>query len=164
MLCVMEAVAVVVILLVAISFGPVAVVCPPWLGMPLFMLFLLGVIFWFVNYPSRKAIRRLKTMPLEQLMDETFLRCEPSHYFRRLDETHPDVARFRELINRKDAEALSREWLNLCKSFVRIEAAGRARDKMPTCGSNLESIDFYNIFRLRWKIIAEHQAKLKPRE
>jgi hypothetical protein len=99
-------------------------------------------------------------MPLEQLINETFLRCEPGHYFRKLDETHPEVVRFRDLITRKDAEALSREWPSLSKSFLRMEAAIRARDNAPTRGRS-ELAEFCRIFGVRWKIIAERLKRRK---
>lgn len=83
-------------------------------GIPLWAL-----IYWPLIRLRRKALAELRSLPTEELEKRTFQ--YPSGYFEHIGESHPSVVRFREIVEARDLDALSREWKRLEREFRMLE-------------------------------------------
>ena len=89
------------------------------------VLALLGCLVWFVFWwKDRAYVRKLSVDELER---EAFRFDD--EYFQFLGLHKPQVIRYRELVDSRDLESLSREWRHLSRDFQKLERMAGHRDR-----------------------------------
>ena len=73
----------------------------------------------FEYFLNRRITKRLTTLSLEELENETF--SYPAEYFEEIGENDAAVIRYRDLVTRKDLEGLTKEWSGLYNRFRELE-------------------------------------------
>lgn len=82
-------------------------------------IYLWALFCWPLVRLRRKALAELRSLPTEELEKRTF--HYPSEYFEYIGKSHPSVVRFREIVEARDLDALSREWKRLERDFRMLE-------------------------------------------
>lgn len=91
-----------------------------WLpGLLIAGIYLWALFCWPLIRLRRKVLAELRSLPKEELEKRTFQ--YPSGYFEYIGESHPSVVRFREIVEARDLDALSREWKRLEGEFRLLE-------------------------------------------